>query len=306
MADEDRRETQLVKSAEPGTAERIARGVVRGFGRGFEAAIRAPFVALLVAGLVGGGSGGAATQTSSSALRIALVAVAGSVLLVSLLIVWRSWVRRLITRLEGENAALKSELQAAAKVNAVAREQIAEQVPLISLAERQAAYQVHETAVCNGLHVALAEGWAAETDPVRFVENNSLSPTAEVFATMLPSDGQRPRIELGLAEETDHGFRVTHASGDYTQELKRRGECYTGAQSLEGILSRKASAHFTPGGYFVLRLACSVPTQYLFALTSVAFDKPEQRSLEQHAALIKVTMRALETAQAYRGGETRG
>ncbi len=267
----------------PGKLERFARATLKtllDLGKG---AVRQPLTAVLAITL--GGGAATATQIDGPARWITLGAL-GVAGLASLLILWHAAAAKRAAELEADVAALANELEerraAEQRLIELGREQ-AEALDRHEERERRdAIYAEHLKGVIRGFAGALNEGWAVGNEFVHLVESTSLSATAELFAGQL-GRGAKVRVELGLAEPSEHGYRVTHASGPYTRELKTSGECYT--KVLAPVLARKAEAHFIKDGWHLIEMEDG---RSLICFTEVLLSASEKSALGEQAAIIEL------------------
>jgi hypothetical protein len=262
--------------------------------------VQSPLVGWVVAAIVGGGSGAGATQVESGPLRWIFVAVAVGVVVVCVVVVWRSQTRRQITVLRGQLEAAQTKAKAdedvkrllAGQVEVREQELVCER-ERIELARRARAYHANETQVLEGLGVVLDNRELLNVPLDQLIEENSLRPTAEVIALMLGGGGDLPRVELGIAEKTPGGFRVTHGSGPYTLALKRPEGCFCGNMEISTVLARKAEVGFGDGAFSYIPLQIGSTEQFLFALSTVTLGEPEKDTLDKHANIVKLTISSL-------------
>ena len=252
---------------------------------------------VLVLGVVVAG-GGNTPANVSPVVRWALVSAIAVAGIVGGLLVWRSRTRTKLVELERQSEALAAQVRASDELRAVQAEELDAQAGDLAAAERERIYAELLEDVTNGLHDVLRNGGASGDEQVRFVEDNSLKVVSDTFAAELTDRKGRPRIEMGIAVKTSSGFRVTHASGPYTDGLKDPQGCFA-VSGIEEVLARKAAAAFVRDGWYVVPLTDTHPLQYLFMLSTVPPQDPERTALKQHAALIKVTVAALKLV----GGE---
>ncbi len=275
--------------------ERAAQRVLRWIGRMLSGTLQRVLGVILVLGVVVFGGANAPAHVNP-VLRWTLVAVIAVAGLASLALVWRSRTRAKLIELQRRNDALTTQVKTGDELRAVQAEEMATHAAERAAASRARVYGKLLDDVTNGLYDQLRNGGASGDELVRFIEGNSLKLINDTFAAELATDDLRPRIETGIARRTSYGFEVTHASGPFTADLKRDHGCYAGTRPIEEVLALKAAAQFTRDGWFVLPLTDTDPLQYFFMLSTVPPEDPEKEALKHHAALIKVTVAALTTA----------
>jgi hypothetical protein len=243
-----------------------------------------------------------------------LVALVVFVVTCSLLVLWRSRTRKRLAQRGEQVSALISQVDALAnqiktgeglrKIQAqelmnlqlrcdAAEEAMQEAEDSLRIVRR---YETLQRDVANGLYYALWNGGTVGGDIVHFIEDNSLKPINDTFIAELVADGEKVRVETGIARQTSYGFQVTHASGQFTKELRRDGGCNS-ARTIEAAVALKAAAFFVKDGWYVVPLTDTDPLEYLFVLSNVVLGESERASIDQQAPLIKITMAALRSAR---------
>lgn len=276
----------------PNRLERFAQGLIRWIGRMISRTVQRILGLILILGVVV--LGGANTPANvSPAVRWTLVAVMIVATVAAALLVWRSRTRKKLVDFQREIDALEAQVRKGEELHAVQAEELSSQSGEIAAAERAKIYGKMLDDVTNGIYSQLCDGVASGDELVRFIEDNSLKLINDTFSAELATDGDRPRIETGIALRTATGFQVTHASGPFTKDLKHENGCYAPQRSIQEVLSLKAAASFVRDGWFVLPLTDTQPLQYFFMLSTVLPEEPETDALKRHAALIKMTVAAL-------------
>jgi hypothetical protein len=173
-------------------------------------------------------------------------------------------------------------------------EQLEDKRDLLADAERRDLYRLLHLDVAGGLYYALKHVDEIH-GIVRFIEQNSLKAINGTFSGALATENSpAPTVEVGIAKHVGGEIHVTHASGPYTQDLKREAPCFARDLPFEEVLRRRVSyGPFAGGDYHVVPLTNTDPLQYLFALSTVPLGTAERDSLKGQATLIKVTDAAL-------------
>jgi hypothetical protein len=277
-----------VHEPEPPTQlDRLVRRGLDWLAGGVSTTIRTLLFGIALAVLIGGRTGAVAVGDTVSWIALSTMVLSA---FAGIFLLWRSRTRAQSSIVARERDALQEKLDTVGEMRRIeSAERAAERDAATRSEEKKAVYRQLERDGLNGLDYALRNADSLPGGIERFVEGNSLEPINEAFAAELGSAGDHVRVETGIAVRVEHGFRVTHASGKYTHQLKSEGSCHTGPRKIEDVLSRKASAHFIRDGWHVIPLEDTEPLHYLFILSSVPIGRDERESLEYHAALVRVT-----------------